>query len=80
MTAPAGGGDVNAKNCMGQTALYKGMAAAGDVDVGGGGDGGGGRVASVLVGGGASLDDCDEDGGRRGYTALFWAARWVCCV
>ena len=76
----AGGADVNAKNCLGQTALYQAMAAAGDVNGGGGGDGVGRRVGDVLIDAGASLEDCDEDAVHQGYTALFWAARWVAVV
>ena len=71
---------MNAKNCLGQTALYQAMAAAGDVNGGGGGDGAGRRVGDVLIDAGASLEDCDEDAVHQGYTALFWAARWVAVV
>ncbi len=74
---------MNAKNCFGQTALYQAMAAAGDVNrttIGGGGYGVGRRVGDVLIDAGASLDDCDEDAVHQGYTALFWAARWVVVV
>ena len=56
------------------------MAAAGDVNGGGGGDGVGRRVGDVLIDAGASLDDCDEEAVHQGYTALFWAARWVVVV
>ena len=77
----AGGGNVNTKNCKGQTPLYLAMASLGDsisdtsTHPHDSADARLARIAALLVDAGATVDDKDEDVEYRGETALFRAAR-----
>ncbi len=72
----AGGGDVNAKNCKGQTPLYVTMASeVQQHSTENSDDECRARIAAMLIDAGASVNDADEDEKHFGETALFRAAK-----
>jgi ankyrin repeat protein len=78
----AGGGNVNTKNCKGQTPLYMAMAFLGESGISDASthpndsvDARLARIAALLIDAGATVDDKDEVVEYWGETALFRAAR-----